>query len=74
MKTDSNTAELWKFGIGPALFEDQKVDERFWLLVALGRCVNALRFAQAPLAALLGDSPADQRTRYNSFFLTCALL
>jgi hypothetical protein len=68
------SSDRWALQIDPARFELQKHERRLWLLVALARVVNALRAAQAPLNSGSGDSPADQRTRFSSHFLTCALL
>lgn len=67
----------WTIEIDKARFGKLKSDERFWQLVALSRAVNALRFVHVALLAHTeeeSDSLHATRTRFNSFFFTCALL
>ena len=73
MPTDK---KRWTIEIDKARFDKLKSEERFWQLVALSRAVNALRFVQAALLAHPEESDSLQakRTKFNSFFFTCALL
>jgi hypothetical protein len=73
MATDSSH---WHLEIDKQRFDKLKTQERFWQLVALSRAVNALRFVHAALEAHQHeeDSLRASRTRFNSFFFTCALL
>lgn len=72
----NDAPRLWRIEIDKARFDKLKSDERFWQLVALSRAVNALRFVQVALLAhpRESDSLHATRTRFNSFFFTCALL
>lgn len=71
-----NDAKRWTIEIDKTGFDKLKSDEKFWQLVALSRAVNALRFVQVALLAHSeeSDSLHATRTRFNSFFFTCALL
>ncbi len=65
----------WTLQTDKATFDKLKHEERFWLVVALSRFVNELRFVQAPLEPFEQDtSPVALRVRYNSFLFTCALV
>jgi hypothetical protein len=66
----------WTIEIDKARFNKLKSNERFWQLVALSKAVNALRFVQSALLAHPEESDSLQakRTKFNSFFFTCALL
>ena len=71
-----NDTKRWTIEIDKARFDELKSDARFWQLVALSRAVNTLRFVQAALLAHPEESDSLQakRTKFNSFFFTCALL
>ena len=66
----------WTIEIDKVRFDELKSEERFWQLVALSRAANTLRFVQAALLAHPenSDSLQAKRTKFNSFFFTCALL
>ena len=71
-----NDTKRWTIEIDKGRFDKLKSEERFWQLVALSRAVNTLRFVQAALLAHPEESDSLQvkRTKFNSFFFTCALL
>jgi hypothetical protein len=66
----------WAIEIDKARFNEFKSEKRFWQLVALSRAVNTLRFVQAAIVAHPEESESlhAKRTKFNSFFFTCALL
>ena len=72
----NDASKRWTIEIDKARFNKLRSEERFWQLVALSRAVNALRFVQAAILARSeeSDSLHATRTRFNSFFFTCALL
>src|SRR5208337_2770295 len=71
-----NGTKRWTIEIDKARFDKLKSEERFWQLVALARAVNTMRFVQTALLAQAEESDSLQakRTKFNSFFFTCALL
>lgn len=66
----------WHIEIDKETFNKLKTEERFWQLIALARSVNALRFVQTALLTHKHEEASlrANRTRYNSFFFSCALL
>lgn len=71
----SSPDETWRIALDQDAYAALAGDDRFIHLIALARCVNALRFAQSALGPAQGDdSPLGIRTRLQSFFYTTALL
>ncbi len=64
----------WRITCDPEAFASLAGDKRFWQLVALARLVNTIRFSQAALPSQEDDTPRASRQRFNSFFVTAALL
>jgi len=67
--------ETWRVIADQSEYAKQAADERFIHLLALARCVNALRFSASVLTPVQGhDRQAAVRTRINSFLHTAAIL